>query len=289
MRTEALEFPKSILIETATSCQGQCLFCPYSKIRRGEKQVKLSKNKFVALISEISKYDVKRLTLFNNNEPLLDDRIYHFIEYAHDKLPNIEITLSTNGRLVTLDVLNKLYNSGLTTFYISIPTVDEEAYKQIMGVKPDKLFHILSSIDNENLINMIRIAIPQTKFTDFEKMKKLLYQYKLCMWPIEYKENWNIDDEIMKVTSLEEYIGPCDRPLDQAVISANGNVIICCRDWREQNVLGNVYEDSLYDIWHNPTSKRIQHLIAKQQYDDIECCKDCTSNHNYYLKKVKKL
>ena len=101
-------------------------------------------------------------------------------------------------------------------------------------------------------------------------------------------ESWEIDDTFFAISDLSSYEGPCDRPLDQMVISSNGDAIICCRDWKGQNVVGNVYENSLYEIWHGEKMLEIQSHIALQQYDSINCCRDCTMNKNYYLKRVKK-
>lgn len=281
MRTKALNFPKSLLIETINKCQGECKFCPYDIIRKDEALTLLTKEKFKELIDEISIYNIERITLFNNNEPLLDDRIYEFIHYTKSKLPNTEITLSTNGRILTLDKIIKLYESGLTTLYVSIPVIEKEEYKHVMGVYPDKLLELLKSINEFRLLKMIRIAIPKTKYFKIEDFKMELGKYLLCAWNIEYKESWNIKDKILSIIDCIEYEGPCDRPLDQMVISSNGNVIICCRDWKYQNVIGNVYDNALYEIWHSKMMQDIQRLIIEKDYDNIECCKDCNMNLKY--------
>ena len=66
------------------------------------------------------------------------------------------------------------------------------------------------------------------------------------------------------------------------VISSNGNVIVCCRDWNYENVVGNIYNNTIYDIWHNEKMKKIQRLIIEQNYNAIDCCKDCNMNNKYY-------
>lgn len=288
MRTKALDFPKSILIETSNKCQGQCLFCPYSTIRHHEKPIFMDFVRYQEIINEIANYDVKRLTLFNNNEPLLDSRIYDFLQYAHKKMSNIEITLSTNGRLLTEDILIKLKKSGLTYLYISIPTVNEKNYKNIMGNDVTEILSLLNSINDKEIIKMIRIAVPKTKYYNLDELNEKLSKYLICSWDLEYKENWNIDEAFNVIVDEEKYLGPCDRPLDQMVISSNGDVIICCRDWRYENVVGNIYTDSIYNIWHSNKMKKLQRLIIEQKYDDIDCCKDCNMNINSCIRRRKK-
>ena len=282
IRREALDFPKSILIETYSLCQGECKFCPYKEIRSELEPVLLKNSKYYELLEEISKHEITRLTLFNNNEPLLDKRIYEFVRMAHEKMPNVEIGLSSNGRVVTMEVLKRLLESGLTTLYISIPCTDRENYKQIMGIYPDKVFDTLDKVDDERLFEMIRIAVPITRFLDEEELRRRFKKIRVCTWNLEYKECWGIHDKFNEVAREDSIAGLCDRPMDQAVISSNGDVLICCRDWQSQNVVGNVYNSSLYDIWHGEKMQMIQHFIANEDYEKVECCKDCAINRKVY-------
>lgn len=288
MRKEALIFPKSILIETLNICQGECKFCPYQNIRAGEKTTFLNFERYKEMIKEISYYDVKRLTLFDNNEPLIDPRIYEFIKYAYDNLNDVELTLSTNGRLLSKEVLIKLKESGLTHLYVSIPTVNKENYYHLMGNDIIPILNLLKGIDDKKLLKMIRIAVPKTKYYEPSEMTKELGKYTICAWDLEYRGAWNMESIFDEITDHLDYTGPCDRPLDQMVISSNGNVIICCRDWKYENIIGNIYENTLYEIWHNEKMTEIQKLIVEQNYNAINCCKDCNMNIAYYNQKIKR-
>ena len=227
MRKIALDFPKSILIETLNLCQGECKFCPYKIIRSKEKPIYLDFERYKEMIQEISKYGIKRLTLFNNNEPLIDFRIFDFIRYASEQLNRVEITLSTNGRLLSKEVLIKLKDAKLTYLYISIPTVNEEHYHEIMGSSVKPIISKLLEIKDKDLLKMIRIAVPKTKYYDYNEIKNVLSRYLLCVWDIEYRDSWNMDETFASITNQLVYTGPCDRPLDQMVVSSNGDVIIC--------------------------------------------------------------
>lgn len=278
IRTIALDFPKTILIETTSLCQGECKFCPYAEVRKSNKVDLLTEEKYMDLLNEIKGHEITRLTLFNNNEPLLDKRIFKFIKIAHEMFPEVEIGISSNGRVVTREVLDKLKESGLTTLYMSIPCVDRENYKTVMGIYPDTIFETLENVDDEELFKMIRIAVPTTVYVDLEDIREKFSNYRVCYWNLEYKDSWGIKDKFMSVAPKDGFAGPCDRPMDQAVISANGDVIICCRDWQGQNVVGNVYENTLYEIWHGEKMQEIQNHIANGEYDMVECCKDCAMN-----------
>ena len=135
---------------------------------------------------------------------------------------------------------------------------------------------------------MIRIAVPKTKYYNHQELKNKLGKYLICAWDLEYKENWNLSETFKKITDQIEYTGPCDRPLDQMVISSNGNAIICCRDWKYENIVGNIYDNTLFEIWHGKKMKAIQELIINQDYNSIPCCQDCNMNITFYDKKIKR-
>ena len=151
-----------------------------------------------------------------------------------------------------------------------------------MGVYPDRLFELLDSINDERILKMVRIAVPITKYLDEAAMMEKFKKFKVCIWNLEYKASWGIGKKFNEVAREDSIAGLCDRPMDQAVISSNGDVIICCRDWQSQNVVGNVYDSSIYDIWHSEEMQRIQNLIAQGKYSEIECCKDCVMNKEAY-------
>lgn len=163
----------------------------------------------------------------------------------------------------------------MTTLYISIPCVERENYKNIMGTYPDRLFAVLHDVSEDYLTKMIRIAVPITKYLDEEEIKSKFKNFIVCTWNLEYKKSWGIEKKFFDVANAKSFAGECDRPMDQAVINSNGNVLICCRDWQEQNVLGNVYENTLLEIWQGKEMKKIQEFISNKQYNLVKCCSDC--------------
>ena len=137
-------------------------------------------------------------------------------------------------------------------------------------------------MSEKHLIEMIRIAVPITKFLNEENLKNKFKNYKICIWNLEYKESWGIGKKFFDIATDKSFAGECDRPMDQAVISSNGNVLICCRDWQEQNVLGNIYKNTLSEIWQGEKMKKIQELISSKQYGMIKCCSDCIMDCRMY-------
>ena len=64
---------------------------------------------FEKIIGELEEMNYSgRISYFSNCEPLLDDRIFEFIEYGKKHLPNAYHSLFTNGLLLNMEGYKKL-------------------------------------------------------------------------------------------------------------------------------------------------------------------------------------
>lgn len=97
-------------IETINRCNGKCAFCPVNVTEPQRKYAKMSDELFYKIIDELSaiNYD-GMISLYSNNEPLLDERIISFANYAREKVQSAFINLATNGSLLTIEKVNELY------------------------------------------------------------------------------------------------------------------------------------------------------------------------------------
>ena len=70
----------SIEIETVNACNNDCSFCPASKKNDTRIHRFMSEKLFKKIITELQEMQYSGVvSLFSNNEPLLDKRIFEFI------------------------------------------------------------------------------------------------------------------------------------------------------------------------------------------------------------------
>ena len=87
---------------------------------------------------------------------------------------------------------------------------------------------------------------------------------------------WAIRDKVKKTKT-----GTClflnhDGINPSAHIAPNGNVYVCCMDHNAKISFGNVWENSLSDIWNRDTRKDIMFKLNNRQYGLIgEPCIFC--------------
>lgn len=100
---------QDIQIETCNRCNNDCPFCPANRNNDTRKPRFMDEELFYSIIDQLYAMDYHgTISLFSNNEPLLDGRILKFVEYARKCLPNAIHYLYTNGILLNAEKFSAL-------------------------------------------------------------------------------------------------------------------------------------------------------------------------------------
>jgi radical SAM protein with 4Fe4S-binding SPASM domain len=58
----------------------------------------------------------------------------------------------------------------------------------------------------------------------------------------------------------------CVRPFNEFYITQDGRAVLCCQDWSIQEVMGNVHENTIEEIWNNEAyTARREDLLRKER------------------------
>lgn len=74
------------------------------------------------------------------NEPLIDPRLFKFIEYTHDACPKSEIYICTNGFYLNQILLDELVDSGVSKIHVSAYSKSE--FKRLSKLKSSISFDV---------------------------------------------------------------------------------------------------------------------------------------------------
>lgn len=76
----------------------------------------------------------------------------------------------------------------------------------------------------------------------------------------------HIKNELDLVYEKKTFAGKyCDRPFEYLEITPGGDCVVCCPAWLP-NVIGNVYEDSIINIWNSDRANLIRETILDGSY-----------------------
>lgn len=140
-------------------CNAKCNFCSYTT-GKGGKSAYVDFSTAQKALAVLDERNWKILS-FTGGEPLLNPDVYKIITQA-TKMGFITRT-GTNGKVLSIEVIKKLKNTGLRNFWISIDSEIEERHNANRGI-PDLLAHIKKMIPllkNEGI--RVNAAVPVNK------------------------------------------------------------------------------------------------------------------------------
>ena len=240
-------------IETTNECNRRCSYCPMSLDKNFVKKV-MKKELFYKIIKELKQIKFKgEICLVVYGEPLLDKRIEGFVRYVNKQL-NIKPHFFTNGDFLTIYKFRKLINCGLKIMIIA----------QHGKVQSKNLERFFKQATKEDL-----------KYVRFDKVSE-----DSCL-----VSRSGID--VKNKMFMSRF---CRSPSSLIPIRADGIISLCCNDYFNEVIQGDVNKQSLIEIWNNPINKRRRIELSKGILTP-NLCKVCVygkqkknekTNNNYY-------
>lgn len=211
-------------------------------------------------------------------EPLYYEKLPKLIKYAKKK-GIIETMIATNGGLLTKDWSKRLIKSGLDWIIFSVDSCKPEIYKQIRVNGNLKIvgkniwnFH---KIRNELNSKKPKISIQCIRMDlNEEEIKSGEY---LQFWSpyvddvsISTLVDWHLND-----ISGESPNFCCTSPFRRLTIRANGDIAICCGQYIEGKIIGNINKMSIEEAWNGKKFNKLRKLMREGKAHLIDICKNC--------------
>lgn len=271
-----LPFPPIIRIETTNLCNAACSFCPHNTMLRPTGI--MDQGLFEKLITECAAQGVKTLHLHNFGEPLLDDKLPERISLAKEM--GIErVKIFTNGSKLTGDIAKKLIESGLDEIKISIDGADAKEFSRIRkGLSLDRIIVNLrgfNTMRKENLNpNVPSLVAACSQTSDKKATQKFLAG---IVDDIDYGKlhNWGGVLGHFKKRNIRK---PCARVWQTFTVLWNGEVSICCLDYDGSEIMGNMADQTIAEVWRNQRYESIRRLHSLSRQDEIPVCRECTKS-----------
>lgn len=96
-----MNYEYKIVWDVTNQCNEHCKFC----FRKKCNDLSIVENK--KIVDRLAKYNIKTLSL-SGGEVLLYKDLFELVHYIRVKLPTTKLTLNTNGKIVTKELLEKI-------------------------------------------------------------------------------------------------------------------------------------------------------------------------------------
>ena len=287
-RKPVADFPITILIETQFGCNAGCVFCQYPQLADVLPRGRMSTATFEKIAKECAGRGVERFILCLDNEPLMDASIAEKYAMLKKHCPEAVRNLTTNASLLTPAKIEELIGSGLIDeLFLSINGASKEVYEEIMKLDYDKVFKHLNFFcqwlrDHPEIKKNLRVRVNTVKTKrvapEIDEMTKRWESEGFEMHVIDMD---NRGDQLDMEALQQEEMKPnttCRRPFHTMVLTWEGQSVICCVDYKREVKLGNIHQQSVYEIWNGPWATQLRKEYLAKDFTHLPTCATCKIN-----------
>lgn len=306
-----LDTPYTLAIDPSNLCNFRCNFCAIQSKKENlpfRKQL-MDKALFMKIIDDLQDFPekLKVLRINGQGEPLLNPDLPEMIRYAKEKEVAEFIEIITNGSRFCPEINQRLIDSGIDRIRISIEALDEDGYKDIAEAKLDfETFRKnIEDLHNrsgncEIYCKIVDVAVPT------EEDKKRFFQLfgDICdrifidnvipLWSDFEELNQKMKGEKQGVHGQKvRNVEVCPYPFYSLIINSDGEVTVCCADWKRKLVVGDLKKETLKEIWNGERLRNFWIKMLQGEKNRFEMCKkcllpmyDCNDNIDDYAEQI---
>lgn len=229
--------PNTIQIEFTQGCNRHCPFCGTRGIESTIHFMQFST--LERIIAEIKRVDWhSHILLAGHGEPTLNKDYIKFIKYIRDNLPKVRISLMTNGYSMQNNIseINTLFEVGLTNLIF-----DEYADNSLENIKT---FLQIQGISYE--------TNGQKGVKLFSDKPQILFNPPIELSKVSTNRNLTNHCGAGLPPVKEPKKARCTKVFRELYFRHDGNVSICCDDFRGEYFIGDINNMNIIDIWMHP-------------------------------------
>jgi len=274
-------FPKSIVIETSAYCNLKCPMCPQPFMTRpkGYMDIKI----FEKIVNEVSRIAAETpLWLALLGEPLMNPaRLIEMVKISKS-LGLSNITLNTNGLLLTKEISKNLITEKLDKILISIDAVKNSTYEKLR--KGGDLYKLIDNINvllglKKELNSPIKVI---TQFIIMEENElevdtfKTFWIGKGTIVKIRPKLSWGNTIEAKNLAlTYKDRTYPCPWLARTASIHWSGKFTQCDFDFEGNYSPGDITKQTIEEVWNGEILyRREKHWRGDFSHPLCKECKD---------------
>ncbi len=289
-------FPHVLQVQTINRCNAACQMCPYPyTIHLQPKQI-MDDAMFSKIVAECAGHpDLHEFVPMSKNEPLLDPKLEERIaEFKAAAGPHQLVEVVTNASALTPKRYEKLLQSGLDLLTISLSAHSETTFNKVMqGLswsQVRKNLEALSKAPTRKINVMLRFVRQRDNDSEFPAFRRYWRGKGFNVVPFNLNNRAGVVknyaeilpevgqrlEAISRHVMGRRYLKVCPHAFSLMHVLENGNVPLCANDWENREILGNVQNNTLAEIYNGPRFQEIRQMMLDGRYEEIPACKDCS-------------
>jgi len=278
------KLPRELEIEINTDVSLRIKDYPHCRDDIARGPMKLAE--FEKIVGDCKGYDDICLTIGGFGEPLSHPDLMDMIAAAR-QAGIFGINIETDGRLLNGKLAERLLDSQVDIISVYLDADDEQLYRQVKGQNgfAEIVGHMEQFIDEYNkrhgrgpliLAHMVKTRETITQMEDFyDRWKRrcgnaVIVGYNDFAGQIE-------DRAVMNMAPPRR--GICRRLQSCMSILADGSVTTCMQDFAGRNIIGNVFDQSVEQLWQSEPLQKLRAAHGRGDFAVNQLCKLCKEWH----------
>jgi pyruvate-formate lyase-activating enzyme len=275
---------KIVSLETMTACNQKCYFCPVSIAPRADYT--MPTEFFEQVVNQLTDYrtTIESVFLQSYNEPTLDRR---FVDQCRTLFAaDLPVAVLSNGTGLTPARVDALVEAGpLHYICVNLSTLDHERYRGDRG--EDHLDLVLRNLDyaaHRVLAASMAIVVlgvgDDEHQKDFEAIRDRFAGTRFDVQPHVVMDRAGWLDVGLKPPARKRTLAGCNnvgsRPLQHLHITPRGQCVLCCEDYDEKYVVGDLTQNTIDEILRGDEIAKLRRWVyGLEEAPEDFICRNC--------------
>lgn len=285
--------PVDISLELAASCQLACNYCYWNKPKELPfKPGTMSWDTAQLIIADAASIGVNSIKFNFRGESTLNPNFAKITSFAKihaqgstfiDRLTNSNFMFKNDREDIFLGLCNQ------TKVKVSFDSFNKEVLEkqrnkanyELILANIDKFYNYPQRKDTELVIQAVRTKLNKDEDIYGEAKKR---------WPsatisIRDMVGGRVDKDLSQLEDKKRDFSnrqSCLQAHNRIIFDWQGNAQVCCPDTASKLQIGNIHDESIYQIFNSKKAKAIRKaLLDKTAFDKIDACKNCSSHESF--------
>lgn len=272
-------------LEASTVCNQACYFCPVSTNRRETETMDMVF--YEQIVRQLAQFKdtLEGVFMINYNEPTADPRFLE--QVAMLKRYGLQPAVNSNGSGLTPRVVDAVMElGGLRFLSINLSTIDREQYKKDRGRDHlEKVLFNLTYAGGKKLAQQMDMAVLGTgDATHDAQFAAISERFAGTFFNVKQYRVMNRAGKIDVGDSPPDIMRPlrgCDnlgsRPVEHVHINPRGECLLCCQDYSEEYIIGDLRKQSLKQVLASDRAATLRRQAYGLEDSPAEfICRKCT-------------
>jgi len=280
------DYPLHFDIEISGHCNLKCNFCFQNGLIKqplGNMNIEL----FKKIIEEGIAKGLCAIKLQVRGEAFLHPQVFDYIRFAKD-VGILDIQITTNGTLINDENMHKIIYSGLDGIIFSCDDTHKNSFKRLNKA------HYYSPVESiiKDFLKLraklkkrrpwVRIVTNTAKLDNNSLQQirdSIINKFpEADVIAVNRIHDPRDNADAFNDLHLNYFMKPCPYTMQRLAIFWNGDVTTCAWDYNNRFQFGNIYEESIQDIWLSDKIEHIRKMHFKGKRRMIPICKHCQSS-----------